>query len=77
MLRILRGFDKWAGDDWMLHEVRTAAELTEGRHILFDLHKERWQAQASPGAFGKERFRAFHDAVMRACWKKAAWNCCG
>ena len=48
----------------MLHEVRTAADLAEGQRVLFGLHNERWQAKGLSGAFGKERFRAFHDAVM-------------
>jgi CelD/BcsL family acetyltransferase involved in cellulose biosynthesis len=64
IVRALRDFDKWAGNDWQLHEVRTAAELAEGRNILLSLHDERWQTRDSAGAFGGQRFRAFHDAVM-------------
>lgn len=62
--RALREFDKWAGDDWQLHEARTSAELVEGNRILQSLHSERWQGKGQAGAFGGQRFRDFHDAIM-------------
>jgi CelD/BcsL family acetyltransferase involved in cellulose biosynthesis len=59
-------FEDWARGDAELHEVRTAAELEQGSAVLRALHGERWSAAGRRGAFASQRFRAFHDEVMRA-----------
>lgn len=65
VLKSWRDFEAWAGTDWKMECVRTPAELPAGQKILRQLHSERWQqGEGISGAFARERFTAFHDAVM-------------
>jgi CelD/BcsL family acetyltransferase involved in cellulose biosynthesis len=59
-------FEDWAGGEGELHQARTVAELEQGSAVLRALHGERWSAAGRPGAFASQKFRAFHDQVMRA-----------
>ncbi|MCI0637550.1 MAG: GNAT family N-acetyltransferase [Gemmataceae bacterium] len=66
----LRDFEDWAQGDWKLVEARTPVELTEGKKILHDLHRERWQVEKQAGVFASPRFLAFHDAYMAGALEK-------
>lgn len=74
--RSLRDFDRWAGDGFELHQVRSRAELALGRGVLLALHDHRW---GDGGAFGSPRFNAFHEEVMPALLDRGAldlsWIC--
>ena len=74
--RSLRDFDRWAGDGIELHQVRSHAELAEGRRVLLALHDRRWSDE---GAFASPRFNAFHAEVMPALLDRGAldlsWIC--
>ena len=64
LTRSLRAFDRWAGGTTRVHYATTPAELEEGRRVLIQLHRERWQGTAQGGVFRSPRFLAFHEAVM-------------
>jgi len=49
---------------WELCRARTAAELVEGKRVLWMLHAERWAASGRSGVFASTRFARFHDEVM-------------
>ena len=61
--KALRNFENWAGEPPVLHLVRSADDLVEGKRILIELHGERWTAE---GVFASARFRKFHELLMPA-----------
>lgn len=61
--KALRNFENWAGEPPVLHLVRSADDLVEGKRILIELHGERWTAD---GVFASARFRKFHELLMPA-----------
>lgn len=57
-------FDKWTEGRAVIHRAVDADTLAEGKRVLHDLHRQRWQADGSNGVFAAPRFVAFHDDFM-------------
>jgi len=68
--RTLRDLEAWFGADGGERSVATADDLAKGRVVLYDLHRQRWQAEGKDGVFASPRFRRFHEAIMSAFLEK-------
>jgi CelD/BcsL family acetyltransferase involved in cellulose biosynthesis len=64
VVRSLRDFETWAGPDARLKRAVSRADLDQGKRILVELHRQRWEMAGNAGRFGSPRFLAFHEAVM-------------
>ncbi|HKY35754.1 MAG TPA: GNAT family N-acetyltransferase [Polyangiaceae bacterium] len=70
--RSLASFEQWADGDAEFRDVRSMADLEQGSAVLHALHEQRWSATGRDGVFASQRFRAFHDEVMRALLARGA-----
>jgi CelD/BcsL family acetyltransferase involved in cellulose biosynthesis len=62
--RTLRELETWGGASVRLQVARTAEELEQGKRLLIDLHRDRWnEVGPEAGTFRSERFLAFHGAL--------------
>ncbi|MBX9681264.1 MAG: GNAT family N-acetyltransferase [Gemmataceae bacterium] len=66
----MRDFKAWAGDDFRVRSVESAADLPIARKVLADLHRERWQAEGSQGVFASPRFATFHERFQEAALQR-------
>ncbi|MGH9822304.1 MAG: GNAT family N-acetyltransferase, partial [Blastocatellia bacterium] len=62
--RALKDFERWAGSDYEIKQVRSPHQLAEGKRVLVQLHQHRWQSDGQDGAFNSDLFTEFHDAVL-------------
>ena len=72
----MRAFSQWAGDSWRFERVTKLSDLERGRTILSQLHGQRWQRDAKPGAFSSPLFLQFHDEGLPLLFERNALDLC-